>query len=94
MKIYLIGSQILYVLCLIPWFVIWGLSFMSFDNGFSAGNISFVLGIGLYPVAVILCSIFSWILYMYKKRTAIIINSIPMIWVVGLGVLMLMINFS
>lgn len=94
MKIYLIGSQILYVLCLIPWFVIWGLSFMSFDQGFSVWNISFVLGIGLYPVAVLLCSILSWILHIQRKRTAIIINSIPMLWVGGLGVLMLMINFS
>ena len=94
MKIYLVGSQILYVLCLIPWFVIWGLSFMSFDQGFSVWNISFVLGIGLYPVAVLLCSILSWILHIQRKRTAIIINSIPMLWVGGLGVLMLMINFS
>ncbi|WP_342542567.1 hypothetical protein MHH33_17835 [Paenisporosarcina sp. FSL H8-0542] len=94
MKGFLIGSQIFYVLCLIPWFVIWGLSFMSFDNGFSVWNVSFVLAIGFYPIAVILCSIFSWILHIQRKRTAIIINLIPMLWVAGLGVLLLMVNFS
>lgn len=93
MKKFLILSQILYVLCLIPWLVIWGLSFMSFDNGFSWANITFVLSISLYPVAVILCSLLAWALRIRKKRAAIIINLIPMIWVVGLGSLMILINF-
>lgn len=94
MKKFLILSQILYVLCLIPWLVIWGLSFMSFDNGFSWANITFVLSISLYPVAVILCTIMAWVLRIRRQRAAIVINLIPMIWVVGLGSLMILINFS
>jgi hypothetical protein len=45
------------LLSLIPWFLIWRLSFMNFDNGVNLYNVSFFLSISLYPVAVIMCSI-------------------------------------
>jgi hypothetical protein len=92
MKKFLIITQILYLLCTFPWLLIWGLSFMTFDNGFSLGNVSFVLAIGLYPVAVIICSIFAWILHMRKKRVAIIVNLVPMLWVIFLGIPLVIIN--
>lgn len=83
MKLFLIVSQILFTLSLIPWFVIWGLSFMSFDSGFNLANISFAGTISLYPVAVILCSILAWILRLKKQRLAIIINLLPLLWVIA-----------
>ncbi|OIK15363.1 hypothetical protein BIV60_10010 [Bacillus sp. MUM 116] len=82
MKPYLIISQILYVLSLIPWFVIWGLSFMSFDNGTNVANVSFVLAISLYPVVVIAGSILSWVFRVKKKRFAVLINLLPMLWII------------
>ncbi|MGG0739719.1 hypothetical protein [Niallia taxi] len=94
MRAYLIITQIVYVLCLIPWFPIWGLSFMSFDGGFSFYNILFVLIISLYPVAVIACTIFSWIFRKKRKTAAIIINLIPMLWVVGLTLVLFTFRFS
>jgi hypothetical protein len=83
MKPYLIISQVLYLLSLIPWFVIWGLSFMSFDSGINLSNVSFVLAISSYPFAVIICSILAWFFIVKKKRFAIIINLIPMLWIIG-----------
>jgi hypothetical protein len=83
MKLYLIISQILYALSLIPWFVIWGLSFMSFDSGVNLANGSFVLTITLYPVAVIICSILAWVFRVKKKRSSIIINLLPMLWILA-----------
>ncbi|MCR2804098.1 hypothetical protein [Paenibacillus soyae] len=83
MKAYLIILQAIYVLCLIPWFVFWGLSFMSFDMGFSWANITFVGTITLYPVAVIACSIVAWLIHKRKKRTAIILNLVPSLWILG-----------
>ncbi|MDQ6600855.1 hypothetical protein [Bacillus salipaludis] len=82
MKPYLIISQILYVLSLIPWFVIWGLSFMSFDNGMNVANVSFVLAISLYPVVVITGSILSWVFRVKKRRFAVLINLLPMLWII------------
>lgn len=91
MKIYFILVQILYVLCLIPWFVFWGLSFMSFDAGFSAANIAFVGTITLYPVAVIACSVIAWLIRGTKKRAAVLVNLVPMLWIVGFAAFMLLV---
>lgn len=82
MKLYLIISQILYVLSLIPWVVIWGLSFMSFDNGMNIANVSFVLAISLYTVAVIVGSILSWVFRVKKKRFSVLINLLPLLWII------------
>lgn len=89
MKVYLIISQLVYLICIIPWLPIWGLSFMSFDNGIDLGNTAFVLGIGLYPIVVIICSIFGWFLHKRRKGLAITINLVPVIWIVSIGLLVL-----
>ncbi|MHC0039743.1 hypothetical protein [Pseudoneobacillus sp. C159] len=83
MKLYLIISQVLYTISLIPWLAIWGLSFMSFDSGFNVFNVSFVLAITLYPVAIIICSILSWVFKTRKRRFAIVINLIPLLWIIS-----------
>ncbi|REK74284.1 hypothetical protein [Paenibacillus paeoniae] len=90
MKVYLILTQILYVIGLLPWFVFWGLSFMSFDSGVGAANLGFVLAITIYPIAVVACSIIAWVIHKRKKRAAVIVNLIPMLWVLGLGSLFLL----
>ncbi|MGG3927105.1 hypothetical protein ABET51_14025 [Metabacillus fastidiosus] len=83
MKPYFIISQILYLLSLIPWVVIWGMSFMSFDAGIGIWNTSFVLIITLYPVAILICSILAWVFRLKKKRFAVIINLVPSLWIIA-----------
>lgn len=90
MKVYLILTQILYVICLLPWFVFWGLSFMSFANGIGFGNTAFVAAISAYPVAVVACALIAWFIHKKKTRTAVIVNLIPMLWIIGLGSLFLL----
>jgi len=92
MKIFLIISQFVYAVCLLPWFIIFGLSFMSFDNGINWGNSAFVIGIGAYPIFVIICSAVAWILRKRKKTFAIIVNLIPMVWIIGLGISLFLLN--
>ncbi|MDF2963799.1 MAG: hypothetical protein K0S39_5534 [Paenibacillus sp.] len=94
MKNFLIISQLIYLLCMVPWLVVWGLSFMGFDNGVSLVNVSIVLAIGVYPIAVIICSIIAWLLRSRRKRTAIIVNLVPCLWVIGLGIPLLILNLS
>ncbi|NRD77020.1 hypothetical protein HPT25_05860 [Bacillus sp. BRMEA1] len=91
MKTLLITTQILYLLCLVPWYLIWGLSFMTFDNGYSIYNVTFVLLISLYPIAVLTCSIIAWILRKRRRRISAAVNFIPMLWVISL-VLSIVIN--
>lgn len=83
MKAYLIISQLIYLISLIPWFVILGLSFMSFDSGINLYNVSFVSLICVYPAAVIICSITAWLFRVTKKRLAIILNLLPLLWIFG-----------
>ncbi|MFD0670721.1 hypothetical protein [Cohnella sp. GCM10027633] len=85
MKTSFVVLQIVYALGLIPWLFVWGLSFMSFDQGFGFANVAFVGTIGMYPVAAIVCSIFAWKLRKRKARAAAIVNLIPMAWILGVG---------
>ncbi|MGI8387427.1 hypothetical protein [Robertmurraya sp. P23] len=89
MKPFLIITQILYVLSLLPWFVIWGMSFMSFDAGIGFYNSLFVIIITLYPVAVIVSSILSWVFHRKRKKLSVILNLVPMVWVIAFAVFML-----
>lgn len=89
MRLFLVLSQIFYILSLIPWFIIWAMSFMSFDNGVNLSNSAFVLVITLYPIAVIVFSILSWVFRVKRKRLSLIFDLIPMIWVLSFLVFML-----
>lgn len=90
MKIYLFMIQAFYLLTLFPWFIIWGLSFMVFDSGYSVWGISIMVVVSLYPIAVIICSILSWL---YKKKlkskTIFYISAIPMLWVISWGAILI-----
>lgn len=92
MKAFLISSQILYVLCLAPWLLIWGITFMGFDSGFNWFGVALTGGIGLYPVAVVVCSILAWMNRTKRKRAAILFNLVPMLWVLLVGVPFVAIN--
>jgi hypothetical protein len=85
----LVITQILYVLSLLPWFVIWGLSFMSFDAGIGFYNTLFVLIITIYPVVVVVSSIFAWVFRLKRKRLSIILSLLPMIWVISFTLFMI-----
>lgn len=83
MRIYLVISQIIYVLTLLPWFLAFIMTPMAFDNGFSAANISFVTIIAIYPIAVIVCSILGWKLRHKHKKAAAWVNGIPGLWILA-----------
>ncbi|MCC3375452.1 hypothetical protein [Cohnella sp. REN36] len=94
MKSYLILTQLFYAICLIPWLLVGVLSFMSFDQGFSAGNVAFVVGIWMYPVAAIASAMLSWMFRKRRPKLAVGLNLIPLIWVLGLGIPLAFLNFS
>jgi hypothetical protein len=81
MKAYLISTQIFYVMCLVPWFLIWGITFMGFANGINWFGVMVTGGIGLYPIAIIVCSILAWKFRIRRKRTASIVNLVPILWI-------------
>jgi len=87
-KLFLLISQIIYALGLLPWLFIWGMSVMVFDAGVYLGNTLFFIAISAYPIAVIGCSITAWLLRLRRRRTAIFVNLLPVLWILGIGLLL------
>lgn len=91
-------SQIFFGLFTLVWLFVALMSVMMFDNPGTENVfwpvLLFIVN-WLYPVALILSIIISWVLYRYNKmKTAVTIAMIPLIWVLALGVLLLVANFS
>jgi hypothetical protein len=91
-------SQIFFGLFTLVWLFVALMSVMMFDNPGTENVfwpvLLFIVN-WLYPVALILSIIVSWVLYRYNKmKTAVIIAIIPLIWVLAIGGFMLYANFS
>lgn len=84
MKLFLFISQSIYALMLVPWFIVWGVSFMVFDSGYSLWGVGIMIMVTLYPIAVAVCSLLSWI-YVKKMRplSIVAINLVPSIWIMA-----------
>lgn len=86
--IWLIVSQLLQLLSLVPWLVIAGLSVMAFDSPeaiTSAQTWLFVGAIWLYPLLPIACAIIAWVCFARRRmRGALISTSLPLIIVLPL----------
>jgi hypothetical protein len=77
---WLIITQILAALSLLPWLPIAGLSLLAFDSGYGMSAVLFVSMIWLYPLLPLSCAIRAWWLYRHgKQRAAIITTSIPLV---------------
>jgi hypothetical protein len=82
---WLIITQILAVLSLLPWLVMAGLSLLAFDTGYELSAVLFVGVIWLYPLLPLGCAIRAWWLYRQGRlRGAIITTSIPLVLVLPL----------
>jgi hypothetical protein len=81
MKAYLVSSQLVYALCLAPWFLIWGITLMGFANGINWFSLTLTGVVSLYPIAAIVCSILAWKFRDKRRRAAVIVNLIPMLWI-------------
>ncbi|MDQ8737864.1 hypothetical protein [Paenibacillus sp. LHD-38] len=91
-------SQIFFGLFTLVWLFVALMSVMMFDNPGTENVfwpvLLFIVN-WLYPVALILSIIVSWVLYRYNKmKTAVTIAMIPLIWVLAIGGFMLYANFS
>lgn len=86
---WLIGSQLLLALSLLPWVVMFGLSAMAFDSGFSAGAWLLVLPIWIYPLLVLGGVIASWVMFSRRRHRAAALWSLgPLLYGVALIVVL------
>lgn len=86
--LYLILSQIGFLLFGVVWAIVAMMSFMMFDQPEALKDpvtISVFLFVWLYPVGYLGSMIASWVLYHKRKfRSAAWINALPLIWVLAI----------
>ncbi|MFO7585797.1 MAG: hypothetical protein R6W69_13810 [Anaerolineales bacterium] len=81
--VWLILSQLFYLVLLIPWGLASMMAVMAFDSGVNLYNLSFVVILWSYPIWPILFSILAWIAYTQQNaKMALIWTSVPMVLVV------------
>ena len=66
--IWMIVSQILAALSLVPWLLMAGLSVMAFDSGVTAEAWTFVLLVWAYPILPLILVIAAWIAFAKRKN--------------------------
>jgi hypothetical protein len=77
--LWLILSQLLYLLLLLPWFIISGMSLLAFDAGVNAYNLTFVIVIWSYPLWPLLFSIRAWVAYARKNyKMSLVWTTVPL----------------
>lgn len=89
MKTFLIITQALYALCLAGWFIVWAMSVMVFDNGVQFWNSLYFITVSVFPIVVLACSVIAWVFRVRRRRLAIIVNLIPMLWIAAFGIFIL-----
>jgi hypothetical protein len=81
--IWLILSQLFYLILLIPWGFASMMGVMAFDSGFNLYNLTFVGVLWSYPIWPILFSILAWIAYAQQNaKMAMIWTSVPLVLVI------------
>ena len=80
MRLYLIATQIVFYVAIIPWVFLWLMAFVLIMHSASTQNIVIFSLTSIYPVVLIVCTIFAWYFHMNKKSVSIAINLIPAIW--------------
>jgi hypothetical protein len=87
--LWLIISQVIYLLSLLPWLAMAGLAFMAFDAPGSTEQVwPWLLAgtIWAYPLVPLVCSIAAWVLYRGDHmRGAVIATTAPMVIVALVG---------
>lgn len=66
--IWMILSQIIAVLSLIPWLLMAGLSVMAFDSGVTAEAWAVVIAVWSYPIIPLILVIAAWIAYRRRRN--------------------------
>ncbi|MCA0757148.1 hypothetical protein KP806_18965 [Paenibacillus sp. N4] len=96
--LFLLISQILFVLGSVAWFFFAVMSVMMFDTPGSENIVwaqLLFLAIWVYPLALLGSAIISWILYHYQKmKTAVAVGLIPALWLLPIIGFLLYANLS
>ncbi|XID93407.1 hypothetical protein ACF3MZ_02405 [Paenibacillaceae bacterium WGS1546] len=93
----LIVLQIVYVLFIPVWLLIAGIAAMAVSdpNADAAAALLVMIGVLLYPVALLLALILGWLKFGRRHfKASLIWNGLPLIWIVPLGGFLLAVNIG
>ncbi len=95
-KAWLIISQTLGWLSLLPWFMVFALAVMGLANSNNAAEVQRIVGaVCGYPILHIFSARASWILFeKNKNKAALIVTSLPLLVVVLFGILIAVTMFQ
>ena len=80
--VWMILTQLLGLLSLIPWFFAAVASVMSYDKGVTFAANLLAAAVWSYPLLPVGCSILAWILYALKRRrAAVVVTTLPVLLV-------------
>ncbi len=84
---WLIITQLLALVSLLPWLMIAGLAVMAFDAGFSWQALAFVGAVWAYPLLPLIASLIAWVAYARGNPTvALVSTSVPLLLAVPLAI--------
>nr|WP_106782511.1 hypothetical protein [Lysinibacillus timonensis] len=82
MRLYLIATQIVYFVTLIPWLILWAMAFIVISHASDMENAMLFSFLSIYPVVVIASSIIAWYFHSNKPFISLVLGLIPSIWIV------------
>ncbi|QHT60213.1 hypothetical protein GXP70_09840 [Paenibacillus lycopersici] len=89
----LIMSQLVYLVSLVAWLFVLGMSVMGFDSPKAAYDVTtwlIFIYILIYPAAILGSMIAGWILFARRRRRAAMLwNGIPLLWLLPLIALLI-----
>lgn len=78
---WLVFSQLGYLVSLLAWFGLFGVSYMAFDEGVNALGVFLVVLIGIWPILIAGASIYAWMRYQAREfRTASWTMLVPIVY--------------
>ncbi|QHW30522.1 hypothetical protein GZH47_06420 [Paenibacillus rhizovicinus] len=89
----LIVSQIIYVISVVAWLFVLGMSVMGFDSPQAQYDMMtwlIFIYILIYPLAMAASAVTAWVLFARRRhRSALLWNGIPLLWIVPLFALLI-----
>ncbi|MCX6552522.1 MAG: hypothetical protein NTY02_16215 [Acidobacteria bacterium] len=80
-RTWLIATQVLYGVSLLPWVALAAMAFMAFDAGPSTTAWLIAGTVWAYPLAPLFCSVAAWILYRKGRTTgAVVATLLPLVY--------------
>ncbi|SOC43277.1 hypothetical protein [Ureibacillus acetophenoni] len=91
LRIYLVITQIIYIFTLLTWFRWAMLALAVLENNLTFDIVLWILFLPVlgYPLLIVSCAFYSWKSHNQKPIRSLIMNTVPILWIIAHSVLWL-----